>query len=213
MNEAVAQSAPAATTNANNLELNKGDNFIFAVDVSGSMSTSDCPGGLTRIQYLKEKTIQFAKEASKYDTDGIDVMTFGHKVQSFNNVTAEKAEELISKFQANEDSTDTAALIKAAYARHKAIGSTEQTVLFIATDGSTNDKEAVKKAIVDITNDVKDAREFLISFLTVGNIDASLQAFLTGLDDDLKGAKYDIVDVKSLESVDFMTAFLGDLTD
>ena len=31
-----------------NLELNKGDNFIFAVDVSASMQTKDC-NGLSRI--------------------------------------------------------------------------------------------------------------------------------------------------------------------
>lgn len=38
-------------------------------------------------------------------------------------------------------------------------GGYEQTVLFVATDGSPSDREAVKKAIVDITNDVKDERE------------------------------------------------------
>ena len=38
-----------------NLELNKGDNFIFCVDVSGSMSARDTPGGASRIDYLKEK--------------------------------------------------------------------------------------------------------------------------------------------------------------
>lgn len=195
-----------------NMELNVGDNFIFGVDVSGSMGTADCPGGMKRIEYLKEKTITFAKEASKYDPDGIDVITFGHSVTPYKGVTAEKAEELIGKFQADEMSTDTAGLIRKAYEMHKA-GGYPQTVLFVATDGAPSSKDAVKQAIVDITNDVKEEHEFNISFLTVGNIDAGLRSFLTELDDDLKAAKYDIVDVKSLEEVDFIQAFAGALND
>lgn len=208
MNEA----ALAVTGNPNNLELNKGDNFIFGVDVSGSMSTTDCPNGMSRIEYLKEKVILFANEASKWDEDGIDVLAFGHQVTAHTGVTAEKAADIISKLQANEMSTDTASVIKKAWELHKA-GNKEQTVLFIATDGNPNDREAVKKVIIDITNLVGDEREFNISFLTVGSIDAGLRAFLTALDDDLKGAKYDIVDVKTLEEVDFISAFAGALND
>ena len=46
-----------------NLELNKGDNFIFGVDVSGSMATKDCPNGLSRIEYLKEKNNSICKRS------------------------------------------------------------------------------------------------------------------------------------------------------
>lgn len=202
----------AAREAANNFELNKGDNFIFGVDVSGSMDANDCPGGMKRIEYLKEKTIQFANEASKWDEDGIDVITFGHMIIPYYGVTADNAADIIRKLKANEGSTDTAGLINAAYQRHKATKS-QQTVLFIATDGEPSDREAVKKAIVAITQDVSDEREFNISFLTVGQVSSGLQAFLTSLDDDLKGAKYDIVDVKRLEEIDFMSAFMGALND
>lgn len=209
MNQATAQQQEV---NTNNLELNKGDNFIFGVDVSASMGANDCPGGLTRIEFLKEKVKLFATEASKWDTDGIDVLTFGHAVTPYLGVTGDKAGEIIGKLSANEGSTDTAALIRAAYKLHKDAGK-EQTVLFIATDGEPNDREAVKTAITEITHDVKDEREFNIAFLTVGKINSGLSAWLTALDDDLKGAKYDIVDVKELESVDFMMAFMGALND
>ena len=83
----------------------------------------------------------------------------------------------------------------------------------MATDGSPSDPNAVKKAIEDISHKVSNDKEFNISFLTVGRIDSALRAFLTQLDDDLKGAKYDIVDVKELESVDFVSAFVGALND
>lgn len=200
------------TTNVNNLELNKGDNFIFGVDVSASMGNKDCPGGLSREEYLKEKVIQFAQEASKWDTDGIDVLTFGEKVTPYLGVTGDKAAEIIGALKANEGMTDTASLIRAAYKLHKD-AKKEQSVLFVATDGEPSDRDAVKQAIIDITNDVADDKEFTISFLTVGEINNNLREFLTGLDDDLKGAKYDIVDVKALVDVNFMQAFMGALTD
>lgn len=195
-----------------NLELNAGDNFIFGIDVSGSMESKDCPAGMSRIQFLKEKVQQFVQEASKYDSDGIDIVTFGHQVDSFIGITAEKAQELLANFKANQGATLTHMLINEAFRLHQ-VGKYAQTVLFIATDGDPTDKQAVKDAIIKITNAVKDEREFNIAFLTVGVISDSLRAFLDSLDDDLKGAKFDIVDVKALEAVDFMTAFVGALND
>jgi hypothetical protein len=82
-----------------------------------------------------------------------------------------------------------------------------------ANCGNPADRKAVQDAIIEITNKVGDEREFNISFLTVGKIDSGLEAFLTSLDDDLKGAKYDIVDVKKLDDVDFISAFAGALND
>lgn len=192
------------------LELNKGDNFICAVDVSASMQMSDTPAG-SRIEFLKEKFITFAKEASKWDEDGIDVLTFGQVVTPYLNVTGEKAGDIIGGLKANEGMTDTAGVIKAAYALHKK-GGYPQTVLFLATDGAPSDKGAVKDVIRTIASEIKDEHEFAISILTVGNIDAGLQAFLSELDDDLK-AKHDIVDVKALVDVDFIAAFSGALHD
>jgi|WetSurMetagenome_2_1015567.scaffolds.fasta_scaffold689055_1 hypothetical protein len=198
--------------NANQLELNKGDNFIFAVDVSASMQSRDCPGGVSRIDYLKEGVKTFATEASKWDTDGIDVLTFGAKVTPYRNVTAETAGKIIDGIAANEGMTDTAAVIKSAYKMHRD-GNYDQTVLFVATDGAPSDRDAVIKTISGITQELREEHEFAISFLTVGKIDDNLQSFLTTLDDALPGAKYDIVDVKALESVDFLAAFSGALHD
>lgn len=194
------------------LELNKGDNFIFAIDVSASMQATDTPSGQQRIEYLKEKVNTFVAEAAKWDTDGIDVVTFGHAVKTFQGVTAEKAKEIIDPLKASEGSTDTAGAIDAAWKLHKANGS-KQSVLFLATDGEPNDQDKVFKTIADITQQLTDEHEFAISFLTVGQPGDGLKAFLTKLDDALPGAKHDIVDVKALEEVDFMAAFAGALHD
>lgn len=194
-----------------NLELNQGDNFIFGIDVSGSMQTGDCPGDLSRIAYLKEKVIAFAKEAGKYDANGIDVLTFGHQVNLFPGVSSERADSIISKLQANEGATHTHLLIDTAYRLHRD-GGYDQTVLFIATDGQPSNASLVKEVILDISKKLKDPHEFAISILTVGYIDSGLQSFLDSLD-DLKSAPHDIVDVKRLEDVDFTQAFVGALHD
>ena len=60
--------------NPNNFELNKGEQFIFALDVSRSMGATDCPGGLSRIEFSKESAKMFATEAAKYDPDGADTL-------------------------------------------------------------------------------------------------------------------------------------------
>jgi Mg-chelatase subunit ChlD len=201
-----------------NLELNKGDQFIFGVDVSASMQTKDV-GGQSRIEALKEQVITFIGEASKYDEDGVDVITFGQKITHLGALTAAQAKDAIAPLKATEVSTDTAGLIRKAWDLHKAKGSSDQTVLFIATDGEPNDREAVKAALRDCAKQQEADKEvFSVSFLTVGTIDSGLQSFLTELDDtlnakDKNGADIDIVDVKALSEVDFETAFGGAVHD
>jgi Mg-chelatase subunit ChlD len=207
---------------SSNFELNKGDNFIFCIDVSGSMMTSDCPGGMSRIEYLKEKVVSFATEASKYDSDGIDVITFGRKTQVFPNITAASASERISGLKANESMTDTAAALRLAWGRHLAYrdaGGKEQTVCFIATDGDPSDRQAVIDDLRYIASQQNGkGREFAVSFLTVGDIEDDLQEFLSQLDDELEardkeGHEIDIVDVKPLKDVSFLDAFEGAVSD
>jgi len=199
-------------SNTNNLELNKGDDFIVAVDVSGSMQATDCPGGVTRIKFAAENFRTFAKEAAKWDTDGVSLYAFGARVHSFPDVAEAQIDATVDKLLGLplEGMTRTDQVIAAAYSEHKA-RKNEQTVLMVFTDGEPSDADAVLRIIADITNEVKDEREFNVIFITVGDRSPSLQAFLDKLDDAIPGAKHDIVDVKKLEEVDFYAAFDGAL--
>lgn len=208
-------SAPAAATaaNPNNLELNKGDQFIIGLDISGSMQTTDCPGSLSRFQYTLETCKMFVREANKWDPDGISFYPFGAKVQAFRDMQPDDIDKKIANLKF-EGATMTHLAIKEAYKEHKD-KKNEQTFFMLFTDGEPSDPEAVKQAIIDITKDVKDEKEFRIAFLTVGNRSPGLDQYLIDLDDNLKsnGAKYDIVDVKRVEDVDFMAAVDGALND
>lgn len=195
-------------------ELNKGDQFLFGLDVSASMGTTDCPGNQSRLNYAKEQMKVFATEAGKYDPDGADYFTFGEKVTPYLNQSPEDAVALIDRLQANEGMTDTAGLINAAWSRAKQLraeGVTDNIVLMIITDGAPADKDAVRGEIRGIAEELENGEEFGIIFLKVGS-DAAVDAFLTELDDTLN-AKHDIVDVKNLTEVNFVQAFNGAVND
>jgi len=200
-------------SNPDNLELNKGDQFIIGLDISGSMATTDCPGGLSRFVSSLETLKTFVREAAKWDPDGVSFYPFGATVHAYPDLQPDDIDAKIGRLSL-EGATMTHLAVNRAYAEHKA-KKNEQTFLLIFTDGQPSDPEALRNEIISITNDVKDEKEFRIAFITVGERTAVLDAYLTALDDDLTkaGAKYDIVDVKRMEEVDFMAAVNGALTD
>jgi len=202
-------------TNTQNLELNVGDQIILCADVSASMSHTDCPGNKSRIDFCKEQFKVFASEANKYDPDGCDYFTFGHKITPYYNQEIKDAIKIIDNLKANEGMTKTADVIQAAWDRAleiRAEGCEDNIVTMIVTDGEPSDPEAVKTVIRNIADKLNSREEFGIIFLTVGQIDSNLRAFLTDLDDNLN-AKHDIVDVKDFMQVDFVEAFIGAITD
>lgn len=211
---ALVTPAPSAPAYNNNLELHKGDNFVICLDISGSMQAHDCPNGSTRLAYTLEQFTAFIKEASKWDTDGVSIYAFGASVHAFSDVSADKLDATIATIKGMrlESMTMTHLAIAKAWEEHTT-KKNEQTVVMVFTDGEPTDYDGLTKTIADITQSVKDEREFNIIFITVGERSPELQAFLTTLDDDLPGAACDIVDVKRLEEVDFFTAFDGALND
>jgi Mg-chelatase subunit ChlD len=199
------QAAMDNKNNANNFEVHKGDQFILAVDTSGSMQNTDTPSGENRFKYTMETFKVFVREAAKLDPDGVSFYSFANNVDQHPDVsTIEEVDALLKKIHLG-GSTATDKVIKAAYTEHKSKGSA-QTLFILFTDGEPSDPDAVKKTVIDITNDVKSEMEFRISILTVGDRSAELDQWLNDLDEHLTGAKYDIIDVSKLEDVDFMTA-------
>lgn len=192
------------------LELNAGDDFIICIDVSASMQSTDTPTGQTRFEYAKEKSKLFCHEAAKYDTDGVSIFRFGERVTKFSDITEDKIDGVFDA-SPNEMMTNTAEVLRAAYLEHVE-RKNEQTFVLVITDGTPSSKSEVKTVIADITHRVAHEKEFRITFLQVGN-DKGAAEYLKMLDDDLKGAKYDIVDTKRLEEVDFMAAVAGAMND
>lgn len=183
------------------LELKKGDQVQFLVDRSGSMDTGDC-NGETRYNHVREKLKAFVRGASKVDPDGVSIHFFNNRVETHPNVAnVDTIDQLIDQHRPG-GGTATHLAIQAAWNEHRSSGSTA-TFVVAFTDGEPSEPDAVKSVLVNITNAMTNPEEFRISFLTVGVQSASLKAWLSALDSDLKGAKYDIVAVEELDNVDF----------
>lgn len=173
--------------------------FIVAVDASGSMGETDMPGGKSRWDSMLETVTAFARDLGKLDSDGIDVVTFGGaSILSYEGVTADKVKEI---FAARSPRGGTP-LTEALQATFKLAGkSDKKDFIIVFTDGVPDDKASAAKAIIDQSQlqDTDDALTIL--FVQVGR-DASATTFLKKLDDDLTGAKFDIVDAKTMDEAE-----------
>lgn len=175
--------------------------FTVAIDRSGSMSLAN--GNMTRWESCREGTIALAKKAAQFDPDGLTLLLFGSSVKQFDDVTADKVDEIFQEFEPMGGTNLTAALevFFANYFEKKKTGKTKPNgdIAIFVTDGAPDNTDTVIKSIVEATQKMEKDEELGITFVQVGN-DAGATKFLQFLDDELqnKGAKFDIVDTIKL---------------
>lgn len=174
-------------------------NFIVLADISGSMAEPVKAGSsISRWTSMQESIRTLIRDLSKIDSDGIGMVQLGGTCQAWDNVTEEKALTLF-KDMSPRGGTPTAEALTAAFK----LGATSSKKMFIVvyTDGVPNDENAVKQVITKQANSQVTDDACTILFVQVGD-DAGAATFLKGLDDNLKGAKFDIVDAKTVEEAD-----------
>jgi uncharacterized protein with von Willebrand factor type A (vWA) domain len=184
--------------------------YTLIIDKSGSMSTKDQRGDLSRWQVMQESTLALANKCEEFDPDGITVYTFAGKFKRYENVTANKVAQI---FKENEPSgrTDLAGVLQDAlndYFKRKASGKTKQNgeTIIVVTDGEPDDRKAVMKVIIEASRQMDRDEELALSFVQIGS-DREATRFLKALDDELQGAgaKFDIVDTVTVEDLEEMT--------
>ena len=184
--------------------------YTLIIDKSGSMSTKDKPGGLSRWQIMQESALALANKCEELDPDGITVYLFSGKFKRYDNVIAAKVGTI---FQENDPSgrTDLAAVLADAtnnYFQRKAAGQTPANgeIILVVTDGEPDDRKAVMDVILAATQKLDRDEELAISFIQVGT-DETATKFLKILDDDLgrAGAKFDIVDTITMNDMEDLT--------
>lgn len=199
-------------------ELAKYD-FVVMIDKSGSMTSTDCPGGKSRWQFAQEYAESIARECAKFDSDGIDVVLFAGTPKLIGGTTPEKVAQIF-KENSPAGSTDTAAALQLVfdeYNRKKAVGTAKPVIIVCITDGEPTDQKAVDNAIIAQTKKMTEDGEMGIQFVQIGK-DAGARAFLKHLDDDLQaaGAVYDIVDTKNdaeMEEISITDLLVQAITD
>lgn len=204
------------------IEQLKNRDYVLLLDKSGSMGEKDCPGGKSRWESAEESTLAIANKLQEYDPDGITVVPFASTFKLYENVTPALVK---STFTENSPlgGTIMAPALKAifdGYKKRKAAGQTKANgeILMVITDGEPSDEAEVAKEIVKFANSLEGGdAEYGISFLQVGK-DVAASAFLKRLDDNLtkEGAKWDIVDTKTMEEIEAIgltEALVASLTD
>jgi len=173
--------------------------YIIAIDASGSMGEQDCRNGQSRWVYAQESVTALARDLQALDSDGIDVLFFsGQSVQGFQGVTADHVKDVF----ATRSPRGSTPLAEALAACLEAAGkSDKKDMIIVLTDGVPDDKARAAKVIIDASNLLEKDEDLTFLFIQVGH-DADATAYLKTLDDDLKGAKFDIVDVKTVDEAD-----------
>jgi Mg-chelatase subunit ChlD len=179
----------------------------LAIDTSGTMSTKDLPGGMTRMQGAKESVVALASEAEKYDPDGITVARFASKVRIYDGVTESKVEQIFAEFRPMGSTNTKEAveqLVNLFMAKRAAAGAAAKPAcIVVITDGEPDDKIGLAQVIADASKKLNSRSELGILFVQVGN-DPDATAYLAKLNNDLTkvGAKFDIVAVTRLEDLE-----------
>lgn len=173
--------------------------FIVCIDASGSMSTEDCPGSRSRWAYMQESLMAFTRDVSKLDDDGIGLVVFGgSNITAQDNVTVDKVEAVFA-----ERSPRGGTPLHSALERALALGSKSSKKLFVLvfTDGEPDDKKMVEDVIRRQANSQPKDESCTFLFVQIGR-DADASKYLHHLDDEISGAKFDIVSAMTIEAAE-----------
>ncbi len=176
--------------------------FTIIIDRSGSMGNA-YKGGKSRYEFLRESVMSFSLKLSKIDKDGFDLYLFSGKFTRFEGInSSEKVMEIFDSRDPN-GSTDLTSVLEDFFKHFNATASEKPHICVVFTDGEPDDKNSVAKSIVAQSKKLIADEQLTLLFIQIGN-DLGATKFLKGLDDELTkhGAKFDIVDVKTIEDTE-----------
>lgn len=172
--------------------------FVLVLDASGSMGAEDVKGR-SRWASMQESVEVLVRDIAKLDSDGIDMVIFGgSQITTHTGVTPANVSEVFATRRPNGSTPLAEALTEALKLAGK---SAKKDFVLVITDGVPDDQAAAAKVIVDASNKLQSDDELTFLFVQIGS-DAQATAYLKQLDDNLKGAKFDIVDAKTIAEVE-----------
>lgn len=159
--------------------------WIIVVDHSGSMGEQSVRmAGKTRFEEVQEDALAIARIASKYDDDGITIVSFATAVNVHDGVTPDTLKTTFNEFPPR-GSTNLSGALDAVYTKAKS--SSKEVVAIVFTDGVPNDQGDVVKSITKMATTLGRPKIGL-ALIQVGT-DVGAKQFLEYLDDHLASAK------------------------
>jgi Mg-chelatase subunit ChlD len=192
------------TTNLPEISVNEAKEFehMIIIDHSGSMGNPSTKfEGKNRLEEAQEFTETYARFAEQADEDGITVIPFSTHAQVFDGVKADKVHEVFTKITPG-GSTNLSEALKLAF--QKKFATKKPAIIFVITDGAPDSESAVFAEIKAATLKIEKDGDIGVQFIQIGD-DAHATAFLRKLDDDVPGAKFDIVNTLSREEAEILT--------
>lgn len=182
--------------------------YVAVIDKSGSMGEPSKKGSSqSRWAYAQETVTAFARKVEEIGGT-LDVYTFNNSYNYYPGAGANKVSEIFRN-ESPMGGTNFVPVMSDAFSKHFAQGA-KPTTIMVLTDGEpsegVNGQRALAKLIVDTTKKMEGDSELGVGFIQVGD-DPKATAFLKTLDDDLQGAgaKFDIVDSKTVEDLENQT--------
>ncbi|HVJ93173.1 MAG TPA: VWA domain-containing protein, partial [Labilithrix sp.] len=153
--------------------------YTLIVDKSGSMSTKDQPGGMSRWAAARESTQALAAKCEELDPDGLTLYVFGSRFRRYERVTAARVAQVFAENEPS-GSTDLAGVLGHAFASYferRARPDARPETIVIVTDGEPDDPRAVIKTILEASRRIKRDEELAVSLVQVGT-DPQARRFL-----------------------------------
>jgi Mg-chelatase subunit ChlD len=170
--------------------------FVVVVDKSGSMG--EPYKGTTRWLSMQESVMSFVRDIEKLDSDGIDVVELGGDCRTYMGVTSANVKDMFATMSPRGGTP----LHQALEAALKCAGkSAKKDMIVVFTDGVPDDGPRAAEVIRRAANQLASDDELTFLFIQVGD-DKAATKYLQSLDDDLKGAKFDIVDAMTIEEAE-----------
>jgi len=186
-------------------KLTEYDMYVL-VDKTGSMDEPVKAGSSkSRWTYMQETLRDFTKFACEIDDDGIVIGFFsGNQFPLHKNVTADQVDTILNQYKPGGGTVLAPALNQMF---REAQGS-KKDLIIVFLDGEVNDPRETEAELIAQANRQNSDNDCTVLFVQVGD-DTDAKRWLQTLDDNLtsKGAKFDIVDVKTVDEVSKFSSF------
>ena len=172
--------------------------YCLLVDESLSMTTPDCPGAISRWNYLREVVGYIAMKCDEYDPDnGCDLVFFGGQPRLIEKVTADNLSDVFPE-RPTAISTQLGMALDLVFKNYFNGPKARPITYVVMTDGEASDPRVVETALRNAAQASGSGEQIAVAFWQIGN-DAGAAKFLQRLDDEL--GEIDIVDTQTMDTV------------